>query len=54
MWEKFLLAVGLTFTLSLFANLNWFSSGQSQNEAKSPQNSLFVVTEVVKREKFPN
>jgi hypothetical protein len=54
MWEKFLLAVGLTFTLSLFANFNWFSFRQSQNEAKSPQNSVFVVTEVETREKFSN
>jgi hypothetical protein len=54
MWEKFVLALGLTFALSLFVNFNWFSSKQSQNEVKSPENLFFVVTEVEKSEKFPN
>jgi hypothetical protein len=50
MWEKFVLAVGLTFTLSLFVNFNWFSPRQNQNEVRSPQHSFFVVTEVGKGE----
>lgn len=54
MWEKFVLALGLTFALSLFVNFNWLSSNQSHDEVKSPQNLFFVVTEVENSEKIPN
>jgi hypothetical protein len=45
MLEKLLLAATLTFTLSLFAELNWFSSAQTATENNRQSLPTFTLTQ---------
>ncbi|MBW4594626.1 MAG: hypothetical protein KME46_17370 [Brasilonema angustatum HA4187-MV1] len=44
MREKLLLAVTLTFALSLFTELNWFSSARTATNRTNSDLSAFTVT----------
>ncbi|MBW4499383.1 MAG: hypothetical protein KME57_07390 [Scytonema hyalinum WJT4-NPBG1] len=45
MLEKLLLAATLTFTLSLFAELNWFSSARTSRENIRQNLPTFTLTQ---------
>ncbi|BAY42734.1 hypothetical protein SAMD00079811_03120 [Scytonema sp. HK-05] len=45
MLEKLLLAATLTFTLSLFAELNWFSSAHTARENTRQSLPTFTLTQ---------
>ncbi|BAY12787.1 hypothetical protein [Calothrix sp. NIES-2098] len=47
MLEKFLLAVGLTFSLSLFTGMNWSAPSQSTGSINLNHYQAFNVTQLV-------
>lgn len=53
MREKLLLAVTLTFALSLFTELNWFSSARTTTDKTNSDSSAFTVTQRHKQNYTP-